>query len=367
MRPTQQRTSQLDGETHVRPEGRLDPTEEQRVGERHHRLVPAGEPEVEAGRLRRTSDPLVGPPVRVGDRGERFPSHAFQLAASLGERTSQRRIVEPRESVVSQRVKAEIEQRIDQLGHILQAESDIFRHVFGPRYEPFLDTVTLFDAHRLDASGDLVNALSLDGKGDAFVEGVLQALPPEGMRLVEGRPAQKERGRSAKSSQERGREPHVRSEVVVECDSDREALPASPLEDRLDELLGSYQAVRGAEVQDVGFEACDRVRGDELARGIPRTLGEPVVHECDPRSPTGRAQQKNEDARERMEDERASEAHRAELTSPEQAVVDQILDLPACGRIGLACEETAGHDELVARVLVRRDDIGDRHDAYIPG
>ena len=73
MRPYATATSQLDGETLVRPERRLDPTEEQRVGGRHHRLVPAGEPEAEAGRSPPPSRPGRRP-CRAGRRSRRAVS-----------------------------------------------------------------------------------------------------------------------------------------------------------------------------------------------------------------------------------------------------------------------------------------------------
>ncbi len=309
MRTPQQHQYELEREGRDRLVRGLDAAQQHGIGVRHDGLRAAREPEPESCLAGRVADTFVGLAVRVGDRCERPRSGVLELCTSGRHRPREGGFVERREEVVAQRVEAHVEAALDELAHVLGAQARIMR--VGPEAprEPLSYLVSLLRAHGLDALSDLVNVSTLDGELELRIHCTLEALPPERMRPVEGRPTEEEGRRGPRAPQNGPRQPHVRDEVVVEREGDRKALAAPARRDCALDVLGGHETVARAEVPELGLEDGCVVRPHELIYRVASLRCERVVDEHHPRPPRRKAKHGRKGACEGQQEERAETPH----------------------------------------------------------
>jgi hypothetical protein len=96
--------------------------------------------------------------------------------------------------------------------------------------------------------------------------------------------------------------------VVVEGDGDWEALPPAPGRRGIEELLGVDDVEVAANVLNLTLEEPHVVRRYELARRVPCTLLDAVVHEGDARFPCGEPKEQHGGDAERDTDRAGDEA-----------------------------------------------------------
>jgi hypothetical protein len=296
----------------------IEPSEQQRLAACGNSLARARESELVARGACGGSDTGICASVWIRQYDGLTARGIGQGSPSVDERMCKRRVVERRQGVMPQRVKADLDARVGKLADVAGAKTGVLGICPESLPESRGDSLALPWSHLFDVASELgerwlrlaaaASENNLRRQVQSPFGSRFKSLPPEPVWAGERGAGQEEGGRDVELPQQREGCRDVGAQVVVEGEGHREALAPPPLANHFEEPGRGNDLVMPAEMsqlrgeitgRDGGYQACLRgtIRLSHLV--VDEREAHPAPRETQDRGDNGSEQMSKEPIDER--------------------------------------------------------------------